>query len=49
MTKLGIVSTLASTAAHWLEKKGIDAKNASMLVSLGLMGAATIAVAVLVA
>ena len=35
MTKLGIVSTLASAAAQWLETKGVKAKTAAMIASLG--------------
>ena len=48
MTKLGTVSTLASAAAHWLEAKGIQAKTAAMLASLGVIGLVIVAVGVLI-
>ena len=49
MTKLGIASTLASTAAHWLETAGLKAKTAAMIASLGVLGLIIAAVGVLIA
>lgn len=47
-TKMGIISNKAQAFSEWLVAKGMQAKNAQMLVSLGLLGAIIILVGFLV-